>query len=124
MSTYHKFVNTTPKPRATKNSKGELVGPPPPPLPPAGDVDAAGGAGGLVEEGAMDVLLDMMACWRSLVKPWQAVHQQSYRRKCSEKRYETKTSWLSMNLGPESEGGGVARRRRDLAQLKRATLRL
>lgn len=27
---YHKFVKTTPKPRATKNSRGELVGPPPP----------------------------------------------------------------------------------------------
>lgn len=26
-------MNTTPKPNATKNSKGELVGPPPPPLP-------------------------------------------------------------------------------------------
>ena len=25
---YHKFVKTTPKPRATKNSRGELVGPP------------------------------------------------------------------------------------------------
>jgi hypothetical protein len=29
---YHKFVNTTPNPRATKKSSGELVGPPPPPL--------------------------------------------------------------------------------------------
>ena len=27
---YHKFVKTTPKPNATKNSRGELVGPPPP----------------------------------------------------------------------------------------------
>lgn len=25
--TYHRFVNTTPNPRATKKSKGELVGP-------------------------------------------------------------------------------------------------
>jgi len=25
--THHKFVNTTPKPNATKNSRGELVGP-------------------------------------------------------------------------------------------------
>jgi hypothetical protein len=25
-STYHKFVKTTPKPRATKNSRGELPG--------------------------------------------------------------------------------------------------
>jgi hypothetical protein len=27
---YHKFVKTTPKPRATKNRRGELVGPLPP----------------------------------------------------------------------------------------------
>jgi hypothetical protein len=26
---YHRFVKTTPKPRATKKSSGELVGPPP-----------------------------------------------------------------------------------------------
>jgi hypothetical protein len=26
--TYHRLVKTTPKPSATKNSKGELVGPP------------------------------------------------------------------------------------------------
>lgn len=32
--TYHKFVKTTPNPKATKKSKGELVGPPPPPPPP------------------------------------------------------------------------------------------
>lgn len=41
--TYHKFVNTTPKPKATKKSNGEL-GPPPPSERPelvaaAGDVD-------------------------------------------------------------------------------------
>ena len=30
--TYHKFVKTTPKPSATKKSKGELVGPPLPEL--------------------------------------------------------------------------------------------
>jgi len=29
--TYHRFVKTTPKPRATKKSRGELVGPPLPP---------------------------------------------------------------------------------------------
>ena len=28
MPTYHKLVKTTPKPNATKNSSGELVGPP------------------------------------------------------------------------------------------------
>lgn len=31
--TYHKLVNTTPNPRATKKSKDEFVGPLPPPLP-------------------------------------------------------------------------------------------
>lgn len=35
-------MKTTPKPSATKKSKGELVGPPAPEL--AGDVVAAGGA--------------------------------------------------------------------------------
>lgn len=35
--TYQRFVNTTPNPRATKKSKGELVGPPPPPPPLEGD---------------------------------------------------------------------------------------
>ena len=30
--TNHKLVNTTPKPKATKKRRGELVGPPPPPL--------------------------------------------------------------------------------------------
>jgi hypothetical protein len=29
----HKFVKTTPNPKATKKSSGELVGPPPPLLP-------------------------------------------------------------------------------------------
>lgn len=32
-STYHRLVNTTPNPSATKNSKGELVGGPLPPFP-------------------------------------------------------------------------------------------
>ena len=41
-STYHRFVNTTPKPKATKKRRGELVGPPPPP--PVLDVVGAGGA--------------------------------------------------------------------------------
>ncbi len=41
--TYHKLVNTTPNPNATKNSRGELVGPlpPPPPPPEVGDGEAA-----------------------------------------------------------------------------------
>lgn len=46
---YHRFVKTTPKPSATKKSKGELVGPPPPPeLLGAVDV-AAGGATAVLE---------------------------------------------------------------------------
>ena len=44
---YHRFVKTTPKPSATKNSKGELVGPPPPPE--LGAVVAAGGATEVLE---------------------------------------------------------------------------
>lgn len=43
-------MNTTPKPSATKNSKGELVGPLPPPL--LADVVAAGGPGLVVPVGA------------------------------------------------------------------------
>lgn len=35
---YHKFVNTTPKPSATKKSKGEL-GPPPAPCVGEGEAD-------------------------------------------------------------------------------------
>lgn len=50
---YHKFVKTTPKPRATKNRSGELVGPPPPPPPPE-DV-AAAGAGEVAEGGGIVV---------------------------------------------------------------------
>ncbi len=41
-------MKTTPKPSATKKSKGELVGPPPPEL--GGDDVAAGGATALLEE--------------------------------------------------------------------------
>ena len=50
-ATYHKFVKTTPKPKATKKSSGELVGPPPP-LEAWAEVVAAGGAIE-VEDGAM-----------------------------------------------------------------------
>ena len=45
---YHRFVKTTPKPSATKKSKGELVGPPPPEL---GGVDVAAGGATAVLEG-------------------------------------------------------------------------
>ena len=54
--TYHKFVNTTPKPSATKKSKGELVGPPPPEL--GGDDVAAGGAIAVLE-GTVDVTAEV-----------------------------------------------------------------
>lgn len=54
--TYHKFVNTTPKPNATKNSSGELVGPPPPPFepPPPLDDGVGPGAGIPVEVAAIE----------------------------------------------------------------------
>ena len=52
--TYHRFVKTTPKPKATKKSSGELVGPPPPPPPPPPD-DGVGSWGvTAVEVGADD----------------------------------------------------------------------
>jgi hypothetical protein len=38
---YHKFVKTTPNPRATKKSSGELLGPPPPPELPVEVLDGA-----------------------------------------------------------------------------------
>lgn len=46
--TNHKLVKTTPKPSATKNSNGELVGPPPPPPPFEVVADAAAA---VVDEG-------------------------------------------------------------------------
>ena len=48
---YHKFVNTTPKPSATKKSSGELVGPPPPP--PFEEDDGVADGGVDVVEGAI-----------------------------------------------------------------------
>ena len=57
-------MKTTPKPRATKKSKGELVGPPPPPEP--ADVVAAGGpmevGDGLVLGAAEDAILETVWC--------------------------------------------------------------
>ena len=57
-------MKTTPKPRATKKSKGELVGPPPPEL--AGDVDAAGGpmevGDGMVLVDTEDAILETVWC--------------------------------------------------------------
>lgn len=53
---YHKFVKTTPKPRATKNRRGELVGP----LPPLDEPEVVA-AGGREEAalGAVDVVADI-----------------------------------------------------------------
>lgn len=53
--TYHRFVKTTPKPSATKKSKGELVGPPPPEL--TAD-DVAAGEVIAVLEGSVVVAAD------------------------------------------------------------------
>lgn len=53
---YHKLVKTTPKPRATKNRRGELVGP----LPPLEEPVLVAGAD--TEEaalGAIDVVADI-----------------------------------------------------------------
>jgi hypothetical protein len=54
---YHKLVKTTPKPRATKNRRGELVGPLPPPEEPVLVADAE------IEEeaalGTVDVVADI-----------------------------------------------------------------
>ena len=57
--THHRFVNTTPKPKATKNSSGELVGPPPPPPPPPPEFEVGDGVGMLeAVEVAMIALVD------------------------------------------------------------------
>jgi hypothetical protein len=55
----HKFVKTTPNPSATKNSSGELVGPPPPPPPPPP-------LPLLVLEGGADETVDMLEFCRSM----------------------------------------------------------
>jgi hypothetical protein len=57
---YHRFVKTTPKPRATKKSSGELVGPPPPPPLLLG--------GSVVAKGlSVAIVLDMVGCNNSTV---------------------------------------------------------
>lgn len=48
LSAYHRFVKTTPNPRATKNNSGELVGPPLPVSVPE-----------VVDDGALEVVDDM-----------------------------------------------------------------
>lgn len=47
--TYHRLVNTTPNPRATKKRRGELVGPPPPPFESPVGVAVADAAGVVVD---------------------------------------------------------------------------
>lgn len=74
--THHRFVKTTPKPSATKKSKGELVGPPPPEL--AADVVAAG-AGIAVLELVVTVGLAIFAIGRgccSIFRNWTWVVRQ------------------------------------------------
>ena len=53
---YQRFVKTTPKPRATKKSRGELVGPLEPLL--VGELVAAGAA----EEVVVDIMVDNVPC--------------------------------------------------------------
>lgn len=54
---YHRLVKTTPNPRATKNSSGELVPGFPPPLLPEPCVGLAVGTGGTVQSGPVDEAL-------------------------------------------------------------------
>lgn len=54
---YHRFVKTTPKPRATKKSSGELVGPPPPPLFPLSSLlDGLVGLGWVGKTAVVDIV--------------------------------------------------------------------
>jgi hypothetical protein len=57
MHGYHKFVKTTPKPKATKNRRGELVGPLPPPEEPVLVGEAESEAAAL---GAVVVVADIL----------------------------------------------------------------
>ena len=52
-------MNTTPKPKATKKSSGELVGPPPPPPPPPPDDGVGTGGVSAVEVGADDDIVGL-----------------------------------------------------------------
>ena len=56
---YHRFVKTTPKPRATKKSRGELVGPLPPP-PEAAEVVGPFGAAVAEDAGRLVVAVPPM----------------------------------------------------------------
>ena len=106
--TYHKLVKTTPKPRATKNSSGELVGPlEPPPPPPLVSEGMLGG--GTVEE---DMAGSRRACsGNGAMQTSQGTEGQAM---------ETKTivdvkeaSWAgTRSSGSEGQHGAVAARRR------------
>ena len=52
------FVKTTPKPKATKNNKGELVGPPLPPPPDVVEDDNGGGVEATAEDEAGEAPLE------------------------------------------------------------------
>lgn len=54
--TYHRFVKTTPKPRATKNSSGELVGLPPPLFPLSSLLDGLVGLGCVGKTAVVDIV--------------------------------------------------------------------
>jgi len=66
---YHKFVKTTPKPRATKNRRGELVGPLPPLDEPV--LVAAGGSDEAAALGVVDVEADI---WIVLLNQHNPAH--------------------------------------------------
>lgn len=70
MTAHHRFVKTTPNPRATKNSSGEL---PPPPLPPLPDDEVALGEAEVavcdmtrVLEGVDEMADELLASWTAL----------------------------------------------------------
>ena len=67
-------MKTTPKPSATKKSKGELVGPPPPEL--GGDDVAAGGTMALLEGIMVVVAAEVamfVAVWRAAVTRYSQI---------------------------------------------------
>jgi hypothetical protein len=69
-ASHQRFVKTTPKPNATKNSRGELL--PPPPPPPDADEDVLG-AGEVVDCGGGMVLEGVGVGTSALVVSWAAL---------------------------------------------------
>jgi hypothetical protein len=69
-ASHQRFVKTTPKPNATKNSRGELL--PPPPPPPDADEDVLG-AGEVVDCGGGMVLEGVGVVTSALVVSWAAL---------------------------------------------------